>query len=225
MTFISVAVQFFLQLQPAIVMIVGMVTQPSKGASGSMFLQPCNGILGLLSCRDRELSNPSVKAVLPCTKDETRQLVHSEKQPGLGSCPSSKVYFNTFIWCLFTDFFFLFFIMNSSTSTGGTDASASSLRVTQNSFHENSLKLPLLPSQEAEVWNLSCGRRNWGLFLSTDPIEKETHRPLKRQTCTVLSVLPKEIRPRPSGEVQSCVLGIGQVIYSGIWCILKRTCK
>lgn len=85
--------------------------------------------------------------------------------------------------------------MNSSTSTGGTDASASSLRVMQNSFHKNSLKLPLLPSQQAEVCNLTCGRKNWRLFLSTDSIEKEAHRPLKKQTCTVLSVLPKEIRP------------------------------
>lgn len=79
MTFISVAVQFFFQLQPAIVMIVGTVTQPSKGASQSMFLQPCNGTFGLLSCGDRELSDPSVEAVLPSTEDENRQLVHSEE--------------------------------------------------------------------------------------------------------------------------------------------------
>lgn len=100
----------------------------------------------------------------------------SEKQMGLGPCPSSKVYFNIFNWWLFIDFKDVW-IMNSAPFTGETNASPSSWGVRQNNFHGNSCgglqyspELPPLLSWEVEACPLSGSRGNCGLFPSADSI-------------------------------------------------------
>lgn len=160
-----------------------------------MFPQSWSLVSGLLCHREGELSNPSPEAALPCMKDENHTpSVFSEKQTGLGPCPSSNVCFSVFNWWLFIGFKDVW-IMNSGPFTGETNASPSSLGVRQNSFHGNSCEglqyspeLPPLLNQEVEACNLSGSRGNCGLFLSTDPTVKGAHRP---QTRALLLVLPR----------------------------------
>lgn len=62
-----------------------------------MFPQSGSAVSGLLCHGEGELSNSSAEAALPCMKDESQTFsAFSEKQTGLGPCPSSKVYFGIF---------------------------------------------------------------------------------------------------------------------------------